>query len=68
MKLLVGLKDEANEDYIDILLKLEELADVFLTNEFREGNPILPIIDELIRTLQGYPMETPSVKDADKRY
>ena len=47
MELLADLKDEADDDYIGTLLKVEELIDVFLTDEFREGKPILSFIDEL---------------------
>ena len=56
MELLAELKDEADDDYIDTLLKVEELIDVFLTDEFLEGKPILSTIDELIETLDGYPI------------
>ena len=57
MELLAVLKDEAdNGVYIDTLLKVEELINVFLTDEFLEGKPILSIIDELMKTLEGYPI------------
>ena len=55
-ELLVKLQDEANEDYIGIPLKLEKITDAFPTDEFLEGKPTLPIVDELIRTLEGYPI------------
>ena len=47
------LKDEANDDYIDTLLKIEDLINVFLTDEFLEGKPILSITDELIKHSKG---------------
>ena len=34
MELLTELKEEATDDYIDTLLKLEELVTIFLTDEF----------------------------------
>ena len=57
MELLAELKDEAdNNDYIATLLKVGELIDVLLTDEFLEGKPILSINDGLIKTLEGYPI------------
>ena len=53
MELLTELIDEAAEDYIGILLELEELIDAFLIDEFLEGNPIFPMIGELRRKLQS---------------
>ena len=56
MELLTELKEEATEDYIDTLLKLEVLVTTFLTDEFLEEKPILPMIDELIRELENSPV------------
>ena len=53
MKLLTVLKEEASEDYIDTPLKLEEFIGVFLTEEFLDGEPILPKIDELLKELEN---------------
>ena len=51
MELLTELKEEATDDYIDTLLKLEELVTIFFTDEFLKEKPFLPMIDELIREL-----------------
>ena len=55
-ELLAELKEEATEDYIDTLLELEELIATFITSEFLEEKPILPMIDELIRKLENSPV------------
>ena len=56
MELLADLKDEADNDgCIGTLLEVEEeLIDLFLTDEFPEGKPILSVIDELMKTVEGY--------------
>ena len=56
MELLTELKEEANDDYIDTLLKLVELVTIFLTNEFLKEKPILPMIDELIIEVENSPI------------
>ena len=48
MELLAELKEEVTEDFIDDVLQLEELIDAFLTNDYLEGKPFLPMIDEPI--------------------
>ena len=47
------IKEEAGEEYIDTVLKLEELIDTLFTDEFLEGNPILPMIDELRAAIEN---------------
>ena len=62
VELLAELKDEADsDDYIGTLLKVEERIDVFLTDEFLKGNPILSIIDELMKTLSCANIRQPFV-------
>ena len=55
-ELLTVLKEEANEEYIDTLLELEEHIATFITDEFLEEKPILPMIHELIRKLENSPV------------
>ena len=45
--------NEADLEYIDTLLKLEELIGVFLTDDFSDGKLMTPMIDYLRRKLQG---------------
>ena len=40
-------KEEAGEEFIDTVRQLEEVIDAFFTDEFLEGKPILPMINEL---------------------
>ena len=49
-ELLKELQESSQEDYI-MLINLEELMGKFLTNEFKDGKLILPLINELITTL-----------------
>ena len=51
MECLAELKDEVTEDFIDSVLQLEKLIDAFLTDDYLEGKPLLPMIDE---TLDGF--------------
>ena len=50
------LKEEATEGYIDTPLELEELIATFITSEFLEEKPILPMIEELIKKLENSPV------------
>ena len=51
-ELLEEYKDEAGEEYTDDILKLEELIDTFFLNEFLDGEPILPLIEEIMGRLE----------------
>ena len=53
MEILRELKEKASKDYIDILLELEKLINTFLTGEYLEGKPILPMNGEPRRKLKG---------------
>ena len=44
--LLMELRDEVGKEFLDALLDLELLAGKFLINEFQEGEPVLPLIEE----------------------
>ena len=51
-ELLKELKEESREeDYLISLINLEELIGKFLTNEFEDGKPVRPLINELLTTL-----------------
>ena len=51
-ELLEEYKDEAGEEYMDDILKLEELIDVFFGGDFIDGEPILPLIEEIMGRLE----------------
>ena len=46
MELLAELEEEVAEDFIDDVLQFEKLIDAFLTDDYLEGKPLLPMIDE----------------------
>ena len=56
IELLTELKEEATENYIDILLELGKHIDAFLTDEHLEGKPIFSMVGELRRRLQSSPI------------
>ena len=49
-------KDEADEDYMEKVLKLEELIDIFLDDEYLDGQPIIPMINDLRKKLESSPV------------
>ena len=53
VELLKEIKEEAGEEFIDTVLKLEERIDAFFTDEFLEGNEILPMINELRAAIEN---------------
>ena len=54
--LLKAIKGEAGDEFINTIIKLEELIDVFFTDEFLDGAPILPMIDELRAAIANSPI------------
>ena len=44
--LLMELRDEVGKEFLDALLDLELLARKFLIDEYQEGEPLLPLIEE----------------------
>ena len=56
VELLKAIKHEASEEFIDTIIKLEELIDVFFTDKFVDGAPILPLIDELRAPIENSPI------------
>ena len=53
MTLLDDFKDEAGEEYVGTLTKLDELVNSFLVDEFLKGEPLLPMIEDLMRELES---------------
>ena len=58
MGLLREIKVEGSEDDIDTTLQLEKRIDAFLIGEYLEGNPILPVIIEVVKALLNSVIET----------
>ena len=54
--LLKAIKGEAGQEFINTIIKLEELIDAFFTDEFLDGAPILPMIDELRAAIANSPI------------
>ena len=57
IELLTKIKEEVSEDDIDVTLQLEKFIDVFLIGEYLEGKPILPMIIEVMKTLENFVIE-----------
>ena len=53
--LLMELRDEVGKEFLDALLDLELLAGKFLIDEFQEGKPLLPLIEEQRLKLETSP-------------
>ena len=51
--LLKDFKDEVGEDFTDIVLKLEELVDVFVENDILENERVADSIEGLMRKLEA---------------
>ena len=56
VELLKEIKDEAGEEFIDTIIKLEELIDAFFTDGFLDGAHFLPMIDELRAAIENSPI------------
>ena len=56
VELLKEMKEEDGEEFIDTVLKLEELVDAFSTDEFLEGKPIITMINELRGAAENSPI------------
>ena len=46
-------KEEVDDEYANDVLKLEELIDVFILEEFLNEKPIIPMINEITRWLEN---------------
>ena len=53
---LHDFKHEAGEDFTDIVLKLEELLDVFAENDILENESVMDKIEEVMRKLDASPV------------
>ena len=49
-ELLVEIREDTEEEYIDAVLELEGLMEVFIQDEFLENEPILPKLDDIRRS------------------
>ena len=47
MELLTEFKEEVTEDFIDDVLQLEKIIDALLIDDYLEGKPTVPMIDEI---------------------
>ena len=56
-ELIKDFKEEAGDEYTNDVLKLEELIDVFILEEFLDGEPIIPMINEVTRQLESSPID-----------
>ena len=53
--LLIDLRDEVGDEFLDALIELELLSGKFLENEFEDGEPLLPLIEEKRLKLEASP-------------
>ena len=53
--LLLELRDEVGKEFLDAQLDLELLAGKFLIDEFQEGKPLLPLIEQRRLMLEASP-------------
>ena len=52
LQLMEELKDDIDEEFIDIVLDIEKLLEIFFEEEFLDGEPIRPQIDEILNKLE----------------
>ena len=52
LQLMEELKDDIDEELMDIVLDIEKLLEIFVEEEFLDGEPIRPQIDELLNKLE----------------
>ena len=52
LQLMEELKDDIDEEFMDIVLDIEKLLEIFFEKEFLDGEPIRPQIDELLNKLE----------------
>ena len=52
LQLMEELKDDIDEEFMDIVLEIEKLLEIFFEEEFLDGEPIRPQIDELLNKLE----------------
>ena len=52
LQLMEELKDDIDEEFMNIVLDIEKLLEIFFEEEFLDGEPIRPQIDELFNKLE----------------
>ena len=52
LQLMEELKHEIDEEFMDIVLDIDKLLEIFFEEEFLDGEPIRPQIDELLNKLE----------------
>ena len=52
LQLMEELKVDIDEEFMDIVLGIEKLLEIFFEEEFLDGEPIRPQIDELLNKLE----------------
>ena len=53
-ELLTDIKEEAGEEYLDVVLELKGFIDVLLQDEILENEPVLPKLGEIGKKLGGH--------------
>ena len=66
LELLAELEEEVTEDLNDDVFQLEKLIDAFLTGDYLEGKPLLPMIGETRWFLNNPKIETTALKNVDR--
>ena len=52
LQLMEELKDDIDKEFMDIVLNIEKLLEIFFEEEFLDGEPIRPQIDDLLNKLE----------------
>ena len=52
LQLMEELKDDIDEEFMDIVLSIEKLLEIFFEEGFLDGEPIRPQIDDLLNKLE----------------
>ena len=52
LQLMEELKDDIDEEFMNIVLDIEKLLEIFFEEEFLDGEPIRTQIDELLNKLE----------------
>ena len=62
LELLTEFKEEVTKMFIDDVLQVEKIIDEFLIDDYLEGKPIVPMTDEIVKTLERIKMLTGDIK------
>ena len=52
LQLMEELKDDIDEEFMEIVFSIEKLFEIFFEEEVLDGEPIRPQIDELLNKLE----------------